>query len=82
MVSEMHRILLLISTIIILSGCGAEEQAESAPAVRPVKLFVVAVTEPELSILPILLAPCVYLLMTLSGIGNSLKSLLLIIRFD
>ncbi len=37
----MHRILLLISTIIILSGCGAEEQAESAPAVRPVKLFVV-----------------------------------------
>ncbi len=41
MVSGMHRLLLLISTIVILSACGTEELAAPPPTVRPVKLFVV-----------------------------------------
>ncbi len=41
MVNGMRRSLLLISIIMTLSGCTAEEQAAPPPPVRPVKLFVV-----------------------------------------
>ncbi len=41
MVNGMHRSFLLISIIVTLSACSAEEQVAPPPPVRPVKLFIV-----------------------------------------